>query len=65
MLTSFFAKYAAGVLSFLRTSGLPTLVFSPDEEIPLDLSQDFVQGLEWLMVAQAQECSWQVAVIGQ
>lgn len=58
-------QYAAGVLSFLRTSGLPTLVFSPDEEIPLDLSQDFVQGLEWLMVAQAQECSWQVAVIDE
>lgn len=59
-------KYAAGTLSFLRTSGLQTLVFSPDDdEVPLDLSQAFVQGLEWLMLAQAQECSWQVAVIGQ
>ena len=64
-LISFFVKYAAGTLSFLRTSGLPTLVFSPDdEEVPLDLAQSFVQGLEWLMLAQAQECSWQVAVIG-
>lgn len=55
-------QYAAGTLSFLRSSAIPKLVFSPDdEEIPLDLSDAFLQGLEWLMLAQAQECSWQMA----
>jgi programmed cell death 6-interacting protein len=55
-------QYAAGTLSFLKSSALPKLVFSPDdEEIPMDLSDAFVQGLEWLMLAQAQECSWQMA----
>ncbi|KAK7033123.1 pH-response regulator protein palA/RIM20 [Favolaschia claudopus] len=53
---------AAGTLSYLRTSALPKLVFGlGDEEIPLDLSLLFVQGLEWLMLAQAQECWWQNA----
>lgn len=55
-------QYAAGTISFLRSSAIPKLVFSPDdEEIPLDLSDAFLQGLEWLMLAQAQECSWQMA----
>ncbi|KAF8206432.1 BRO1-like domain-containing protein [Mycena galopus ATCC 62051] len=53
---------AAGTLSYLRTSVLPKLVFAPDEEdIPLDLGVSFVNGLEWLMLAQAQECWWQNA----
>ena len=60
------SQYAAGTLSYLKTSGLPTLVFSPDdEEIPLDLSEAFVQGLEWLMLAQAQECCWQLAKLSE
>jgi len=29
--------------------------------MPVELSNDFVKGLEWLMLAQAQECSWQLA----
>lgn len=41
---------------------LPKLVFSPDEEqTPYDLSKEFIKGLQWLMLAQAQECSWQMA----
>ncbi|KAJ7364036.1 BRO1-like domain-containing protein [Mycena albidolilacea] len=53
---------AAGTLSYLRTSVLPKLAFAPDdEEIPLDLSVSFVYGLEWFMLAQAQECWWQNA----
>ncbi|KAJ6513259.1 BRO1-like domain-containing protein [Mycena sanguinolenta] len=53
---------AAGTLSYLRTSVLHKLMFGPDEEeIPLDLSVSFVHGLEWLMLAQAQECWWQNA----
>ncbi|KAG5647384.1 hypothetical protein DXG03_000454 [Asterophora parasitica] len=55
-------QYAAGVLSFLKASGLPKLVYSPDdEEIPRDLSDAFASALEFLMLAQAQECSWQMA----
>ncbi|KAJ7637729.1 ALIX V-shaped domain binding to HIV-domain-containing protein [Mycena polygramma] len=55
-------QQAAGTLSYLRTSALPKLVFAPDdEELPLDLSDSFVHGLEWLMLAQAQECWWQNA----
>jgi programmed cell death 6-interacting protein len=58
-------QLAAGTLSFLRTQVLPKLAYSPeDEEIPLDLSSAFVQGLEWLMLAQAQECVWQKAKLG-
>lgn len=41
---------------------IPNIVYSPDDEvIPEDLSAGLVKGLEWLMVAQAQECSWQLA----
>ncbi|KAJ7066925.1 BRO1-like domain-containing protein [Mycena amicta] len=55
-------QQAAGTFAYLRTSALPKLVFSPeDEEKPLDLSVAFVHGLEWLMLAQAQECWWQNA----
>ncbi|KAF7374896.1 pH-response regulator protein palA/RIM20 [Mycena sanguinolenta] len=53
---------AAGTLSYLRTSVVPKLMFASDEEeIPLDLAVSFVHGLEWLMLAQAQECWWQNA----
>ncbi|KAJ7739760.1 BRO1-like domain-containing protein [Mycena maculata] len=55
-------QQAAGTLSYLRTSALPKFIFAPDdEELPLDLSESFVLGLEWLMLAQAQECWWQNA----
>ena len=60
--TSNLVQQAAGTLSFLQTSVLPKLVPSPDnEEICLDFSDAFVKSLEWLMLAQAQECSWQLA----
>ncbi|KAG7089614.1 hypothetical protein E1B28_011280 [Marasmius oreades] len=57
-----FYQHASGALQFLRIYVLPKLVFSPeDEQQPLDLSTPVVQGLEWLMLAQAQECFWQKA----
>jgi hypothetical protein len=57
---------AAGTLSFLISSAIPKSWFSPDDqEIPWDLTESFVRSLEWLMLAQAQECAWQIAVIGQ
>jgi hypothetical protein len=63
--TSNLVQQAAGTLSFLQTSVLPKLVLSPNsEEISLDLSDAFLKGVEWLMLAQAQECSWQLAKLG-
>ena len=60
--TSNLVQQAAGTLSFLQTSVLPKLVLSPNnEEISSDLSDAFLKGVEWLMLAQAQECSWQLA----
>jgi programmed cell death 6-interacting protein len=44
---------------------LPSLEFTPDEDIPLDLTDAFVKSLEFLMLAQAQECVWQKAVMGK
>ena len=35
------------------------------EDLPADLSEPFVKALEWLMLAQAQECVWQRAVLGE
>ncbi|KAG2036905.1 BRO1-like domain-containing protein [Suillus americanus] len=36
--------------------------FVDPENTPSDLTEDFVKSLEWLMLAQAQECVWQRAV---
>lgn len=58
-------KNAAGVLAFLSESALPKLgPFVDLENTPSDLTEDFVKSLEWLMLAQAQECVWQHAVAG-
>ncbi|KAH6913067.1 pH-response regulator [Coprinopsis sp. MPI-PUGE-AT-0042] len=54
-------QQAAGTLSYLRSSVIPHLVVTPDEEAPVDLTEGAVGGLEFLMLAQAQECSWQMA----
>lgn len=35
------------------------------EDVPLELSEAFVGHLESLMLAQAQECVWQRAVMGE
>jgi len=58
-------QQAAGTLSYLRTTVLNDFILPTDaEEIPLDLTQPFVYMLEWLMLAQAQECFWQKAKLG-
>jgi programmed cell death 6-interacting protein len=50
----------------MSSSALPSLEFVPgDEDIPLDLTESFVKSLELLMLAQAQECVWQKAVMGR
>jgi programmed cell death 6-interacting protein len=35
-----------------------------DKEMPWDLTEPFLKSLEWLMLAQAQECIWQMALSG-
>ncbi|KAG2128141.1 BRO1-like domain-containing protein [Suillus cothurnatus] len=60
---SAYYQNAAGVLAFLSESALPKLgPFVDSENTPSDLTADFVKSLEWLMLAQAQECVWQRAV---
>lgn len=46
---------------------LPKLKASlPDEDgLPLDLADAFISSMESLMLAQAQECVWQWAVMGE
>lgn len=57
-----YSQHAAGTLSFLYYSVLPEFVESCHaDERPIELSKDLVKGLECLMLAQAQECSWQLA----
>lgn len=59
-------QFAAGTLSYLLFSAIPKLVFPPDtKEEPVDLSGPFIKSLQWLMLAQAQECSWQMAKLNQ
>ncbi|KAJ4464583.1 BRO1-like domain-containing protein [Lentinula aciculospora] len=59
-----FFQNASGVFSYLRTSILPHFQIPPGEEhSPTDLSTPFVQALEYLTLAQTQECFWQKAKI--
>ncbi|KAG6816889.1 hypothetical protein H0H87_002009 [Tephrocybe sp. NHM501043] len=55
-------QYSAGVFSFLRMLGIPRIAYSvDDEDVPRDLFDPFASSLNLLMLAQAQECSWQMA----
>ncbi|KAI0034549.1 BRO1-domain-containing protein [Vararia minispora EC-137] len=57
-------QYAAGTFSYLIQSALPKLRPTvADDELPADLAEGFIKVLEWLMLAQAQECVWQRAVL--
>jgi programmed cell death 6-interacting protein len=51
---------AAGVLSHLKSNVLPELRSTPPE----DMDTSTLESLEQLMLAQAQECYWQKAVMG-
>ncbi|KAI0775185.1 BRO1-domain-containing protein [Trametes elegans] len=55
---------SAGALDYLNEAALPQLQASmgPDDE-STELSEPFVKSLEYLMLAQAQECVWQRAVM--
>lgn len=60
------SQNAAGSFSFMISTVIPKLVYSPDDEtVALDLSESFLKSLEWLMLAQAQECSWQLAKLSE
>jgi programmed cell death 6-interacting protein len=50
----------------LKAHAWPKLKVSLSEEdgLPLDLSEAFLNSMESLMLAQAQECVWQWAVMG-
>lgn len=58
---------AAGCFQHLKESALPGLVLPADQRNPCspDLSLAALQAFSDLCLAQAQECSWQQAVLGQ
>ncbi|KAI0303832.1 pH-response regulator [Multifurca ochricompacta] len=64
---STFYQSAAGTFSYLKASAWPKLksTLSEEDGLPLDLSEAFLNSMESLMLAQAQECVWQWAVMGR
>ncbi|KAI5122282.1 hypothetical protein M0805_002362 [Coniferiporia weirii] len=55
---------AAGTLAHLVVSALPALTHSLDDSMRIvEFSEPFLRSLELLMLAQAQECAWQRAVM--
>jgi len=60
-----FYQNAAGTFKHLAASATPQLKASTTkEEMPLELTEPFISSMEFLMLAQAQECVWQKAVMG-
>lgn len=54
------------MIKHLIASALPPLVQTLDEYARIDeLSEPVLRSLEMLMLAQAQECAWQRAVMGR
>ncbi|KAI9461717.1 pH-response regulator [Lactarius psammicola] len=64
---SAFFQSAAGTFSYLKASGRTKLkaTLAAEDGLPLDLSEAFLNSMESLMLAQAQECVWQWAVMGR
>ena len=61
-----FLQNAAGALNYLSGSVVPQLRTTlPPDEAPLEFTEPFIRALEFLMLAQAQECVWQRAVMGE
>ncbi|KAG9001425.1 pH-response regulator protein palA/rim20 [Tulasnella sp. JGI-2019a] len=58
--TNYFQS-AAGTLSFLIDSALPAFQATHGRPLPVDLTEPFFLALQYLMMAQAQECAWQKA----
>ncbi|KAI0707335.1 BRO1-domain-containing protein [Earliella scabrosa] len=59
-----FYQSAAGTFNHLAATAVPQLQASvaPDDG-PLEMTEPFIRTLEFLMLAQAQECVWQRAVM--
>ncbi|TFY67754.1 hypothetical protein EVG20_g3830 [Dentipellis fragilis] len=56
--------YQARALSYLASSALPKLKSTiAADDIPIDLTDAFIESLQNLMLAQAQECVWQRAIM--
>lgn len=52
-------------MAYLLSTAIPKLRTSiAGDTMPLELSEAFIGHLESLMLAQAQECVWQRAVMG-
>lgn len=61
---SAYYQNAAGTLSYLIASALPALTQTLEVNTRIEeLSESPLRSLEFLMLAQAQECAWQRAVI--
>ncbi|KAI0833513.1 BRO1-domain-containing protein [Trametes gibbosa] len=59
-----FYQNAAGALNFLHDSALPQLrASSSPEDASIEIGESFAKCLEFIMLAQAQECVWQRAVM--
>ncbi|PCH42163.1 BRO1-domain-containing protein [Wolfiporia cocos MD-104 SS10] len=59
-----YQQNAAGALKYLSSAVTPQLGASVDpDDMPLELTVSFTSSLEYLMLAQAQECVWQRAVM--
>ena len=59
------SQNAAGTLHYALSSAIPPLrpsIF--EQDMPIELTEPFIESLEFLMLAQAQECVWQKAVMG-
>lgn len=57
---------AAGTFAYLLESAMPPLLASLAHPLTAnDLSVPVIKSLEYLMLAQAQECYWQKAVMGK
>lgn len=57
---------AAGTLNYMMSFVIQSLRSTvPEDDMPPDLTETFLSGLEALMLAQAQEGVWQRAVMGK
>ncbi|KAI0749790.1 pH-response regulator [Daedaleopsis nitida] len=59
-----FYQNAAGAFNYLSATAVPQLqTLIALNDAPLEFTEPFVRSLEFLMLAQAQECVWQRAVM--
>jgi programmed cell death 6-interacting protein len=57
----------AGVIPYLISTGLPQFrrsLQNSNTDMPIDFDEMFLKSLQYLLLAQAQECAWQKAMMG-